>query len=337
MMLKGRTFPELIAGTAKPSCTAVLAHPEAEVVKLELARGDDHRTIGLFGAGASPVRNRGKQSTVSDRKSQSAQAAAHSIALRRDGVVAQCRLFVGRLGPGPESRVEKSSLIYAAIMGGQIGPDADLAAHDPGVQAISGLRTATGESGGKSRKELKSWENPAIGLHAVRINLATRGRRDATGEAATIDLAMVGAGVSLLPTSHPRSAPVFCCAGAAVQAVLAEPGHRTWQMVCALIGGAMAFDPALAADAGWTAQRAAGECRHPGLDRVFPVARRGATARRSASRMACRGTEAAMHLRGGHGFTRVIPLQSPARDARIFRICEGSPEIRRGIIAGHIL
>lgn len=56
-----------------------------------------------------------------------------------------------------------------------------------------------------------------------------------------------------------------------------------------------------------------------------------------ASEMAHRVTDAALQLHGGYGFTRDFPLERLARDCRIFRIYEGSSEIQRMIIAGHIL
>lgn len=56
-----------------------------------------------------------------------------------------------------------------------------------------------------------------------------------------------------------------------------------------------------------------------------------------ASEMAHRVTDAALQLHGGYGFTRDFPLERFARDVRIFRIYEGSSEIQRTIIAGHIL
>lgn len=56
-----------------------------------------------------------------------------------------------------------------------------------------------------------------------------------------------------------------------------------------------------------------------------------------ASEIAHRVTDAALQLHGGYGFTRDFPLERFARDVRIFRIYEGSSEIQRTIIAGHIL
>ena len=56
-----------------------------------------------------------------------------------------------------------------------------------------------------------------------------------------------------------------------------------------------------------------------------------------ASEMVARVTDAALQLHGGYGFTRDMPLERFARDCRIMRIYEGSSEIQRTIIAGHLL
>jgi butyryl-CoA dehydrogenase len=56
-----------------------------------------------------------------------------------------------------------------------------------------------------------------------------------------------------------------------------------------------------------------------------------------ASEMCHRVTDAALQLHGGYGFTRDLPLERHARDCRILRIYEGSSEIQRTIIAGHLL
>lgn len=56
-----------------------------------------------------------------------------------------------------------------------------------------------------------------------------------------------------------------------------------------------------------------------------------------ASEMAHRVTDGALQIHGGYGYTRDFPLERHARDVRIMRIYEGSSEIQRNIIAGHLL
>ena len=47
--------------------------------------------------------------------------------------------------------------------------------------------------------------------------------------------------------------------------------------------------------------------------------------------------DTAQQLHGGYGYTRTLPLERMARDARILRIYEGASEIQRTIIARSVL
>ena len=276
MMLKGLKILDLTRVMAGPFCTALLADLGAEVIKLEPPQGDDYRHIGPFVQGESALftlMNRGKQSIVLDLKDADAQATARAIALQCDVVVENFRPGVAsRLGLGPELRQGKPSLIYASISGfGQTGPDAHLPAYDLVAQAMSGLMAATGEAGGKPLKVGESYGDLMAGLYASWAILAALYRRNATGEGATIDVAMFDALFSLLPTSHalqfyanctptpvgnrhPLSTPFGCFACADGQAVIAVLGDRQWQALCGVIGSDMGQDAALATDEGRTLQ-----------------------------------------------------------------------------------
>jgi alkylation response protein AidB-like acyl-CoA dehydrogenase len=56
-----------------------------------------------------------------------------------------------------------------------------------------------------------------------------------------------------------------------------------------------------------------------------------------ASEAAGRITDKAIQIHGGYGYSREMPLERYARDARIMRIYEGSSEIQRNIIARGLL
>ena len=62
-----------------------------------------------------------------------------------------------------------------------------------------------------------------------------------------------------------------------------------------------------------------------------------ARAKLHASEMAGRVTDKALQIHGGYGYSRHMPLERYARDARIMRIYEGSSEIQRNIIARNLL
>ena len=276
MMLKGLRILDLTRVMAGPFCTALLADLGAEVIKLEPPQGDDYRHIGPFVQGESALftlMNRGKQSIVLDLKDPKAVQVARSIALHCDVVVENFRPGVAaRLGLGPELRQDKPALIYASISGfGQSGPDAHLPAYDLVAQAMSGLMAATGEAGGKPLKVGESYGDLMAGLYASWAILAALYRRNATGEGATIDVAMFDALFSLLPTSHalqfyadrtprpvgnrhPLSTPFGCFTCSDGQAVIAVLGDRQWQALCAVIGSDMGGDAALSTDEGRTVQ-----------------------------------------------------------------------------------
>jgi len=95
----------------------------------------------------------------------------------------------------------------------------------------------------------------------------------------------------------------------------------------------MLADMKLRLEAAWgltlqaTALRTAGQ--------VFT--QQSAMAKLYASEMVGFVTDAALQIHGGYGFTREMPLERYARDARILRIYEGSSEIQRTIIARAVL
>ena len=56
-----------------------------------------------------------------------------------------------------------------------------------------------------------------------------------------------------------------------------------------------------------------------------------------ASEAACRIADRALQIRGGYDYCRDFPLERYPRALRIFRIYEGSSEIRRTILARGLL
>jgi len=59
-------------------------------------------------------------------------------------------------------------------------------------------------------------------------------------------------------------------------------------------------------------------------------------AKLACSEMAGRVCDAALQIHGGYGFIRDFPIERLCRDARIFRIYEGSSEVQRNIISAHV-
>ena len=68
-----------------------------------------------------------------------------------------------------------------------------------------------------------------------------------------------------------------------------------------------------------------------------PFSMESATAKLYASEMVAFVVDTAQQLHGGYGYSRALPLERMARDARILRIYEGASEVQRTIIARGVL
>jgi CoA:oxalate CoA-transferase len=261
--LAGIRVLDLSRVLAGPYCTALLADLGAEIIKLEPPSGDDYRHIGPFKDGESALftlNNRGKQSLVLDLKDPADLALAKGIAAQVDVVVENFRPGVAaRLGLGAEDlRAANPGLIYCSISGfGQQGPFRDLPAYDLVVQAMSGLMAGTGEEGGADL---------IAGLFASWSIMAALVGRNASGQGATLDVAMYDALFSMLTTSHalhlyagklpqrvgnrhPLSTPFGCFATSDGQVVIAVLSGKQFAALAGLIGAPeAASDPRFASD-----------------------------------------------------------------------------------------
>jgi len=257
--LQGIRVLDLTRVLAGPYCTALMADLGAEIIKVEPPAGDDYRHIGPFKEGESALftlNNRGKKSIALDLKDPAHLKLAQDLATRVDVVVENFRPGVAaRLGLGADAlRVANPRLIYCSISGfGQHGPFKDLAAYDLVVQAMSGLMGATGVEGGAPLKTGESIADLIAGLFASWSIMAALVQRNATGQGATLDVAMYDALFSMLTTSHalhlyadqlpqrvgnrhPLSTPFGCFATSDGQVVIAVLTARQFATLATLIG-----------------------------------------------------------------------------------------------------
>jgi len=270
--LSGIKVLDLSRVLAGPYCTALLADLGAEIIKLEPPQGDDYRHIGPFKDGESALftlNNRGKKSLVLDLKNPADLELAQAIAARVDVVVENFRPGVAeRLGLGAEAlRATNPRLVYCSISGfGQQGPFRDLPAYDLVVQAMSGLMAGTGEEGGQPLKTGESIADLIAGLFASWSIMAALVGRNASGQGATLDVAMYDALFSMLTTSHalhlyagllpqrvgnrhPLSTPFGCFATQDGQVAIAVLSGKHFATLAALIGAPEAAgDPRFATD-----------------------------------------------------------------------------------------
>ncbi|UFS64214.1 CoA transferase [Paracoccus denitrificans] len=308
--LQGIKVLDLSRVLAGPYCTALLADLGAEVIKLEPPAGDDYRHIGPFKDGESALftlNNRGKQSLVLDLKDPGDLVLAKAVAARVDVVVENFRPGVAaRLGLGAEAlRAENPRLVYCSISGfGQQGPFRDLPAYDLVVQAMSGLMAGTGEEGGAPLKTGESVADLIAGLFGSWAIMAALVNRNATGQGATLDVAMYDALFSMLTTSHalhfyagalpqrvgnrhPLSTPFGCFASRDGQVVIAVLNGKQFAALATLIGAPdAADDPRFASDESRTAHE-------PELKRLIEGWSRGLTTEEAVAALAGAGLPAA--------------------------------------------
>ena len=145
--LAGYRILELGANISVPWATMLLGDQGAEVVKLEVAGGDQTRVagnsrVGIEGMGTMFLNtNRNKRSLVLDMKSEAGLQAAHAIAAQCDVVVQNFRPGVAdRLGMGYERlKLLRPDMIYVSVDGlGSEGRGAQRRVYDIVVQGLAG-------------------------------------------------------------------------------------------------------------------------------------------------------------------------------------------------------
>ncbi|MHA3791119.1 CoA transferase [Sphingomonas sp. YL-JM2C] len=146
--LTGYRILELGANISVPWATMLLGDQGAEIIKLEVAGGDQTRVAGNFRRDIDGMAslflnsNRNKRSIVLDMKSADGQAAAQKIAAQCDVVVQNFRPGVAeRLGVGYEQiRALRPDIIYVSVDGlGSEGRGAARRVYDIVVQGLAGF------------------------------------------------------------------------------------------------------------------------------------------------------------------------------------------------------
>src|ERR1700730_9108051 len=204
--LEGIRILDLSRVVSGPFCTMILADLGAEVIKIEEpATGDEGRAFGPpFVGGESAYFlsvNRGKKSCAVDLKTPAGLEAVEQLVRKADVLVENFRPgTLARLGLGAERlRTLNDRLILCSITGfGTEGPDAHRPGYDLIIQGESGFMDITGFPDGPPTKIGTSVGDLVTGLYAVQAILAAIIRRDRTGNASTVEVAMLDAMASLL-------------------------------------------------------------------------------------------------------------------------------------------
>ena len=188
-------FSTLLPG---PLASLMLAEAGAEVIKIERpGQGDEMRSYEPK-VDADSVNfhllNRGKRSLAIDLKRPGVVATLRPLIERADILIEQFRPGVmARFGLGADAvRAINPGMIYCSITGwGQSGPKSGVAAHDLNYMAETGLLGLTcGADGAPVLPPILAADIAGGTLPAVLNILLALRRRDATGEGATLDIAM---------------------------------------------------------------------------------------------------------------------------------------------------
>lgn len=273
--LAGLRVLELARILAGPWIGQVLADLGADVVKVEAPEGDDTRKWGppfVEGTGDEHLSaayfhsaNRGKRSITADFRTPEGQALVRRLASHADVVVENFKVGgLEKYGLDAASlRTAYPRLIYCSVTGfGQTGPYAPRAGYDFLVQGMGGVMSLTGEPEGAPMKAAYATADIYTGLYATIGILSALRRRDATGEGATLDMALLDSQIAVLGNqalnylvsgqlpprlgnAHPNIVPYDVFPVADGHIIIATGNDGQWRKLCEVLGEpALADDPA---------------------------------------------------------------------------------------------
>ncbi|MGS1017721.1 CaiB/BaiF CoA transferase family protein [Allosphingosinicella humi] len=274
--LAGIKVVELARILAGPWAGQLLADLGAEVIKVERpGPGDDTRGWGppfVARDGSAAYfhgTNRGKKSVTIDLDSADGQAQVRALVADADVVIENFK--VGGLVKYGLDYASLSALnprlVYCSITGfGQDGPYAARAGYDFMIQGMGGIMDLTGDPAGEPQKIGVAFADIFTGVYASTAILAALRGRDATGQGAHVDMALLDVQVAVLanqamnylvsgksPTrlgnAHPNIAPYQTFAVADGHVIIAVGNDGQYRKLCALLGlPALGDDPRFASN-----------------------------------------------------------------------------------------
>jgi crotonobetainyl-CoA:carnitine CoA-transferase CaiB-like acyl-CoA transferase len=210
--LEGVRVLEIARILAGPWVGQLLADLGADVVKVERpGAGDDTRGWGppfvedQDGTPRSAAYfhscNRGKRSVAVDFETAEGRETVRRLASRADVLIENFKVGgLKKYGLDHDSlKAVNPRLVYCSITGfGQTGPYAPRAGYDFIIQAMGGIMDLTGEAEGEPQKPGVAFADIFTGIYACIGILAALRRRDATGEGAHLDMALLDTQTSVL-------------------------------------------------------------------------------------------------------------------------------------------
>lgn len=275
--LTGIRVIELARILAGPWAGQLLADLGAEVVKVERpGGGDDTRGWGppfVEGEGSAAYFhgcNRGKTSLAIDLETSEGQTQVRALVAEADVVIENFKVGgLAKYGLDHRSLLAVNPrLVTCSITGfGQDGPYAARAGYDFMIQGMGGIMDLTGDPDGEPQKIGVAFADIFTGVYATTAILAALRGRDATGEGAHIDLALLDTQVAVLanqamnflvsgvsPTrlgnAHPNIAPYQTFKVADGHVIVAVGNDGQFRKLCNLLGlTALPDDPRFATNA----------------------------------------------------------------------------------------
>jgi crotonobetainyl-CoA:carnitine CoA-transferase CaiB-like acyl-CoA transferase len=259
--LQGIRVADFTVHNAGPFCTNLLSQLGAEVIKIESAVRPDafrkpHPVYGRMGpATFDQVASTKLSVRVNLKKPEGVVLAKRLVAISDVAAESFRPGVLDRLGLGFAAlkQIKPDIVLLAVSSSGQYGPDKHFAGYAPLFGAWGGLSDLTGYADGPP-VEMRHVMDHTVGMNAALAVLAALYRRDATGEAALVDvsarevasslageallLAAAGGEPKRMGNDHHGMAPhgVYPCLGEDRWVSIAVASDAEWQALAAMIG-----------------------------------------------------------------------------------------------------
>ena len=200
-----------------PYCGQILGDHGADVLKIEPPQGDDTRAWGppfedVQGRQVASYYmglNRNKRGTQLDLSTEEGRAILWTLLEGADVLIENFKTgTMERWGLDYDTLAERfPGLVYCRVSGfGADGPLGGLAGYDAAVQAMTGIMSVNGETGGESLRVGLPIVDMVTGLNAALGVLLALQERHTSGRGQFVEASLFDSGLSLL---HPHAANWF--------------------------------------------------------------------------------------------------------------------------------
>ena len=261
-----------------PYCGQILGDHGADVLKIEPPQGDDTRAWGppfedVQGRQVASYYmglNRNKRGTQLDLSTEEGRAILWTLLQGADVLIENFKTgTMERWGLDYDTLAERfPGLVYCRVSGfGADGPLGGLAGYDAAVQAMTGIMSVNGETGGDSLRVGLPIVDMVTGLNAALGVLLALQERHTSGRGQFVEASLFDSGLSLLHphaanwfasgkeprrtgNAHPNIYPYDAFPTGSDAVFLAVGNDRQFRLLCQHLGAAELADDALYATAG---------------------------------------------------------------------------------------